>query len=168
MHRVILWLWARGMSRMDNTNRFTGIAICRVARGITMSKSKFTYALGALGLLVLSACGGFDSLTGSSGLDSLGGSSGFGGAGSGSPSAPLDFRARLQRGEDRRDFTVRVRAGGATVDQVRESVRFQSTRYCLPTYGKSDAEWAIDSETGDWAFTRDGADMIFSGRCTAR
>ena len=125
----------------------------------------------ALTLLLCSAlvgCGGFDSLTGSSGFDSLGGSSGFGGAGTGSPSAPLEFRASLQRGEDRRDFTVRVRAGGATVGQVRESVRFQSTRYCLPTFGKSDAEWTIDPDTGDWAFTRDGADMIFSGRCLAR
>lgn len=165
------------MSRMDNAYPFTGIANCRIARRVTLSRTKFGVAIGALGLLALSACGGFDSLTGSSGLDSLGGSSGFdslggssgfGGAGTGSPSAPLEFRARLQRGEDRRDFTVRVRAGGATVGQVRESVRFQSTRYCLPTFGKSDTEWTIDAESGDWAFTRDGADMIFSGRCTAR
>ncbi|MGI9389776.1 MAG: hypothetical protein ACR2O1_06945 [Boseongicola sp.] len=126
----------------------------------------------------LAGCGGLDSLSGSSGMDSLGGSSGFdslsgssgfGGDGSGTPSAPLDFRAQLQRSnEDRHEFTVRARAGGATVGQVRESVRFQATRYCLPTFGKSDAEWTIDPDTGDWAFVRDGADMIFSGRCTAR
>ena len=134
-------------------------------------------AISAFVLLALSGCGGLDSLTGSSGLDSLGGSSGFdslggssgfGGTGTGTPSAPLEFRASLQRGEDRRDFTVRARAGGATVGQVRESVRFQATRYCLPTYGSSDTEWTIDRDTGDWAFTRDGADMIFSGRCTER
>ena len=134
--------------------------------------------IAALVLIALTGCGGFDSLSGSSGIgdslgggsgfDSLGGSSGFGGAGEGSPSVPLDFSARLQRGEDRRDFTVRARAGGATVDQVRESVRFQATRYCLPTFGGSDTDWTIDPATGDWAFTRDGADMVFSGRCTKR
>jgi hypothetical protein len=135
-------------------------------------------AIAAFALIALTGCGGFDSLSGSSGMgdslggssgfDSLGGSSGFGGAGSGTPSAPLQFRARLQRGEDRRDFTVRARAGGATVEQVRESVRFQATRYCLPTYGGSEVEWAIDPETNDWAFTRDGSDMVFSGHCTKR
>ncbi len=134
-------------------------------------------AVSALVLLALSGCGGFDSLAGSSGFDSLagssgfdslGGSSGFGGAGEGTPSAPLDFRAQLQRGEDRRDFTVRARAGGATVGQVRESVRFRATRYCLPTFGGSEVDWVIDPVTGDWAFTRDGADMIFSGRCIRR
>jgi len=63
---------------------------------------------------------------------------------------------------------VRARAGGATVEQVRESVRFRATRYCLPTYGGSDVEWTIDPETDDWAFTRDGSDMVFSGRCLKR
>ena len=136
-------------------------------------------AVSLFACLVLSGCGGFDSLSGSSGIgdslggssgfgDSFGGSSGFGGAGSGTSSAPLQFRARLQRGEDRRDFTVRARAGGATVDQVRESVRFQATRYCLPTYGGSDVEWTIDPATDDWTFTRDGADMVFAGRCLKR
>ena len=130
-----------------------------------------------IAILALAGCGGFDSLSGSfgldslsgsSGFDSLAGSSGFGGAGEGSPSAPLEFRARLQRGDDRRDFAVRARAGGATVDQVRESVRFQATRYCLPTFGGSESEWEIDPATDDWAFTRDGSDMIFSGRCIKR
>ncbi|MEK6216463.1 MAG: hypothetical protein N2B03_04500 [Boseongicola sp.] len=135
-------------------------------------------ATAAFALIALTGCGGFDSLTGSSGIgdslggssgfDSLGGSSGFGGAGEGTPSAPLQFRAGLQRGEDRRDFTVRARAGGATVEQVRESVRFRATRYCIPTFGGSDVEWAIDPVTDDWAFTRDRSEMVFSGRCTRR
>lgn len=80
----------------------------------------------------------------------------------------LPYRASLKRGEDRRDLTVRVRAPGATVGQVRESVRFQTTRYCLSTFGGSDAYWAIDPATGDWAFVRAGEDMVFTARCTAR
>lgn len=90
------------------------------------------------------------------------------GAGATQSDVALPFRAKLTKGVDRRDFTVRVRAGGASVDRVRESVRFQATGYCLSTFGGSDTRWAIDPVTGDWAFTRDGEDMIFSGRCTAR
>ena len=89
--------------------------------------------------------------------------------GGGSQSAAsLPFRASLARGEDRRDFVVRVRAGGATVDDVRESVRFPATRYCLTTFGGSDTRWVTDNATGDWGFSRDGQDMIFTGRCVAR
>lgn len=84
-----------------------------------------------------------------------------------SPDA-LPFNAKLTKGDDRRDIAVRVRAGGVTVNDVRESVRFQATRYCLATYGASDTRWRIDPATGDWAFTREGQDMIFNGRCTAR
>ncbi|MEM7719417.1 MAG: hypothetical protein AAF222_09440 [Pseudomonadota bacterium] len=80
----------------------------------------------------------------------------------------LPFRARLSKGDDRRDITVRVRAGGVAVSDVRESVRFPATRYCLTTFGGSDTRWIIDPATGDWAFARDGQDMIFQGRCTAR
>jgi hypothetical protein len=80
----------------------------------------------------------------------------------------LPYRASLTKGEDRRDFAVRVRASGISVAQVRESVRFPATRYCLETFGGSDARWALDPATGDWAFTRDGQDMVFRGRCVAR
>ncbi len=88
--------------------------------------------------------------------------------GGGQSAVALPFRAALARGEDRRDFAVRVRAGGATVDDVRESVRFPATRYCLTTFGGSDTRWVTDPATGDWAFARDGQDMIFNGRCVAR
>ncbi len=88
--------------------------------------------------------------------------------GSGQAAASLPYNAKLARGEDRRDIAIRVRAGGVSVDAVRESVRFQATRYCLSTYGGSDTRWEIDPVTGDWAFRRDGQDMIFNGRCVAR
>ena len=64
----------------------------------------------------------------------------------------LLYRADLDRGEDRRDYTVRVQNKGAGVAEVRESVRFQATRYCLDRFGGSDALWEIDPVTGDWAF----------------
>lgn len=79
-----------------------------------------------------------------------------------------EFRTSLSKGEDRRDISVRVRAGGVSVVDVRESVRFEATRYCLRNFGNSDIRWAIDGATGDWAFERDGEAMIFSGRCLAR
>ena len=87
---------------------------------------------------------------------------------SASAAGELPFSAKLSRGEDRRDVAIRVRAGGVSVDAVRESVRFEATRYCLATYGRSDTVWAIDPASGDWAFQRDGQDMIFNGRCVAR
>lgn len=80
----------------------------------------------------------------------------------------LPFRASLSKGDDRRDIAVRVRAGGVSVADVRESVRFQATRYCLGTFGGADTRWQIDPATGDWAFRRDGEDMIFQGRCVTR
>ena len=80
----------------------------------------------------------------------------------------LPFRASLTKGEDGRDISVRVRAGGVSVADVRESVRFQATRYCLTNFGGADTRWQIDPATGDWAFTREGQDMIFQGRCVAR
>lgn len=90
------------------------------------------------------------------------------GTGEGVAASVLPYKATISRGEDRRDVAVTVRAGGATVSDVRESVRFPVTRYCLSVYGGSDATWQIDPATGDWAFSRDGEDMVFSARCTAR
>lgn len=81
----------------------------------------------------------------------------------------LPYRTSISKGEDRRNIAVRVeRAGGVSVDDVRESARFGATRYCLSNFGGSDARWALDPQSGEWAFTRDGADMIFTARCVAR
>lgn len=80
----------------------------------------------------------------------------------------IPYRASVAKGEDSRDIFVTVRAGGATVAQVRESVRYGATDYCLTRFGNSDTRWAIDPATGDWAFERSGDAMTFSGRCVAR
>jgi hypothetical protein len=79
----------------------------------------------------------------------------------------LPFKARLSKGEDRA-FTVSVAHKGSGVAEVRESVRFEATKYCILTYGGSDADWLIDPATNDWAFNQDGDRLIFQGECTAR
>ena len=42
-----------------------------------------------------------------------------------------------------------MKAPGASLDDVRESARFEVTRYCLSTYGGSAADWTVDPATGD-------------------
>ena len=88
--------------------------------------------------------------------------------GEGVAATALAYKANLARGEDPRDVTVTVKAGGVGVEDVRESVRFPVTRYCISAYGGSDADWELDPATGDWAFYREGDNMIFSARCTTR
>ena len=93
----------------------------------------------------------------------------FGGPGSGSvPASELPYEARLSEGDDPRDVSVTVTAPGASVADVRESVRFPVTRYCLNQFGKSDARWDVDAQTNDWSFIRSDDAMVFNARCTAR
>ena len=86
----------------------------------------------------------------------------------GASAAGLPYRAQLRSGDDPRNFVVTAQAGGVGVDAARESVRFPATRYCLETYGGSDVDWVMDPATGDWAFSREGQDMLFQGRCIKR
>lgn len=81
----------------------------------------------------------------------------------------LPFDAQLSEGETAREFSVLVRAPGATLEQARESARFEATRHCIERTGFSDADWVIDPATGDWAVTRnDAGEPIVSGRCAER
>jgi len=75
------------------------------------------------------------------------------------------FRARLTAGKDKRDFSVTVVAKGAGLADVRESVRYPATRYCMIKFGGSDAAWTLDPATGDWAASAQGDRMVFHGRC---
>ena len=108
-------------------------------------------------VLALAGCGNFGG-----GLFGLGGLYGDGGG------ADLPYRAKVSRGAEKRNFVASVNAGGVGIDDVRESVRFGVTRYCIRNFGGSDAEWAVNRATCDWLVTRDGADMVFEGRCTVR
>lgn len=78
----------------------------------------------------------------------------------------LPFKAKLSKGEGRA-FSVAVKNKGAGVAQVRESVRFEATKYCLLTFGGSDSEWQMSAASQDWAFAQDGDELIFNGTCTA-
>jgi hypothetical protein len=80
----------------------------------------------------------------------------------------LPFKAKLSTGEDKRDIAIAVVNKGAGVEEVRESVRFEATKYCLLNYGGSDAEWQISSVSEDWAFTQDGDKLVFNARCIKR
>ncbi len=78
----------------------------------------------------------------------------------------LPFKAKLSKGEGRA-YSVAVVHKGSSVADLRESVRFEATKYCLLTFGGSDAEWQMDPASQDWAFTQDGDRLIFRGECTA-
>ncbi len=83
--------------------------------------------------------------------------------------AGLPYTARLTAAEDRHDIQIAVTAQpGTSVDQVRESARYQATFHCLTTFGNSDADWQNDPATGDWAFVRTEDAMIFTARCEGR
>lgn len=81
----------------------------------------------------------------------------------------LPFKAKLSKGEDPRDVAISVAHKGSDLEAVRESVRFEATKYCLINFGGSEAEWDIDPATGDWAFVAEGdSAYIFNARCLAR
>lgn len=113
----------------------------------------------ALGLLLaLTGCGWIgDRFTG------VGRALGFGDDGS------MPFRAAVRPGEDRRDIAVTVTVPpGVPLADFRESARFPVTRYCIETFGSSEAEWTADPASGDWAVARAETTAGLRARCAAR
>lgn len=80
----------------------------------------------------------------------------------------LPFKAKLKKGDDKRDISISVKNNGAGLEEVRESVRFEATKYCLLNFGGSEADWTIDPATDDWAFVQDGDALTFTARCSVR
>jgi hypothetical protein len=113
----------------------------------------------ALGLAVpLSGCGWLSDT-----VSSVGESFGFGDDGG------LPFRASVDPGEDPRDLLVSVQVPpNVPLDDLRESARFPVTRYCLANFGTSEADWAIDAATADWALTRTTEGARLQARCIGR
>jgi hypothetical protein len=108
--------------------------------------------------LPLAGCGWLSNTFGS-----IGETFGFGDDGG------LPFRASVNAGEDRRDLLVSVAVPAAVpLEDFRESARFPVTRYCLTTYGTSEAAWAVDPATGDWAVVRTTEGARLQARCTGR
>lgn len=78
----------------------------------------------------------------------------------------LPFRAAARPGEDRRNLAVTVTVPPAVpLEEFRESARFPVTRYCIETFGSSEAEWAT-GPGGDWAVARTETTAALSARCT--
>lgn len=87
----------------------------------------------------------------------------------GGPNATMPYRASVNPGDDPRDLVVTVVAApDVTLDEMRESARFAVTRYCIRSYGSSDADWAFDAASGDWAVTRTERTALLQARCTGR
>lgn len=93
------------------------------------------------------------------------------GAGLGSSTVRTDltvpFKAVLRASrDDPRAFVVSTNETAVPLDDLRESIRYPATRYCIETFGGSDVDWALAGD--DWASVLENAALIFSGRCTAR
>lgn len=120
---------------------------------------------GAILVLVaamLSGCG----LTQRLGLNNIG----FGlGQGRVRSDQTVPYKAALKASpEDPRTFTVSTKDLAVPLDDLRESLRYPATRYCIETFGASDIAWEVDTATGDWTSIDDGSERVYSGRCTAR
>ncbi|PZX17634.1 hypothetical protein LX81_01359 [Palleronia aestuarii] len=86
------------------------------------------------------------------------------------PQEALPYRATLRR-DGRRDpnFTVLVNAGGAGLAQIRESVRYPGTVYCLRTFGTSEITWQAVGSPENWVGVPAGSGRLaFRGRCNFR
>jgi len=86
------------------------------------------------------------------------------------PSERLPFETRLLSDRRSPDLSVAVDARGAGLDAVRESVRFEGTRYCLRSFGSSRIDWiASPADPRDWIATVDARGrQVYSGRCVGR
>lgn len=83
------------------------------------------------------------------------------------PDVALPYRGALKQENDG-TLVVTVRAGGASLEQARESARFEVTRHCISRVGSSAADWEMNPATGDWAHAYDASgNMILRARCRA-
>jgi hypothetical protein len=80
------------------------------------------------------------------------------------PQKRLPYKASLQAGNDPRDILINVKHKGDGVEQVRESVRYEATKYCLVRFGSSDVNWQKDA-IGSWIFQETSKGLLFRARC---
>ncbi len=78
------------------------------------------------------------------------------------------IRASLDRGKDRRDFTVTVSPFAAVSEQALASAHYKATTYCLETYGGSDILWTLGPDQPTEELTVDDDSVTLAGRCTQR
>jgi hypothetical protein len=85
------------------------------------------------------------------------------------PETELPFNAKVTKGaEDILNFSVAVANKGEGLDAVRESVRYEGTKYCLYTNGSTDVHWESGGEGDDWTSQQSGDSLVFNGRCVGR
>ena len=101
------------------------------------------------------------------GLDRLGG--GASAAGAKRNNATIDgvrYRSQVSvDSEDKRDFTIRVTPVG-NVMNAQEAGRYQSTVYCLRTFGGSDTEWIAGPDVEPQDAQISDNSLLLIGRCT--
>jgi hypothetical protein len=83
-------------------------------------------------------------------------------------SQDLPYRASLKVGKKSDSFSIKVRNTGQDIAEVRESVRFEATKYCLIKFGNSDVNWLMDTSTLDWKFESTSRQLTFFGKCEVR
>ena len=84
------------------------------------------------------------------------------------PTEPLPYKTSLSVQKNAEEFVVSVINKEQGIEEVRESVRFEATKYCLLYFGTSDINWKISQITQDWAFDSNNEKLIFSGQCEVR
>ena len=84
------------------------------------------------------------------------------------PTEPLPYKTNLSSQKNAEEFVVSVKNKEQGIEEVRESVRFEATKYCLLYFGTSDINWKISQITQDWAFDSNSGKLIFSGQCEVR
>lgn len=84
------------------------------------------------------------------------------------PTEPLPYKTSLTAQKNAEEFVVSVKHKEKSIEEVRESVRFEATKYCLLKFGTSNINWKISQITQDWAFDSNSGKLIFSGQCEVR
>ena len=84
------------------------------------------------------------------------------------PTEPLPYKTNLSSQKNAEEFVVSVKNKEQGIEEVRESVRFEATKYCLLYFGTSDINWKRSQITQDWAFDSNSGKLIFSGQCEVR
>ena len=65
------------------------------------------------------------------------------------PMEKLPYKATLKVNKNSDSFIVKVKNEQQKLNDVRESVRFEATKYCLIKYGNSNVDWSMDEKNDD-------------------
>ena len=78
----------------------------------------------------------------------------------------LYFPARLSTtSDDKQSFTVSVDRIDQGLASAREAGRYEATKYCVATYGKSDVAWVAGPDAPDSELRIVEGRLQFEGRC---